>query len=78
MQAAEPHKHYDAMKTLLIVVHSMTDGTRQMADAALAGAAREPEVRTRLLRAPQAGPAEVLAADGYMPQPRKRSPVSPG
>jgi multimeric flavodoxin WrbA len=54
------------MKTLLIVYHSMTGGTRQMAEAAAAGAATEPEVLTRLLRATEAGPAEMLAADGYI------------
>jgi multimeric flavodoxin WrbA len=54
------------MKTLLIVMHTITGGTRQMAEAALAGAAREPEVRTRLLRAPQAGPADMVAADGFL------------
>ena len=53
-------------KTLLIVFHSMTGGTRQMAEAAAGGAAREPSVATRLLRAPDAGPADVLAADGFI------------
>ena len=52
------------MKTLLIVWHSMTGGTRQMAEAAARGAAGE--VRVRLLRAPEAGPEDVLAADGYL------------
>ena len=55
------------MKTLLIVFHSMTGGTRQMAEAAARGAAEvEPGVRVRLLRAPEAGPADVLGADGYL------------
>ena len=54
------------MKTLLIVMHSLTGGTRQMAEAAAAGAAREAEVHTRLLRAENAGPADVLAADGFI------------
>lgn len=54
------------MKTLLVVYHSNTGGTRQMAEAAAAGAARESLVRTRLLRAPEAGPADVLEADGYI------------
>jgi len=54
------------MKTLLIVYHSMTGGTRQMAEAAAAGAATEPEVRARLLQAAEAGPADLLAADGYI------------
>jgi multimeric flavodoxin WrbA len=55
------------MKTLLIVYHSMTGGTRQMAEAAAAGARAEAAgVRTMLLHAAQAGPAEVLGADGYL------------
>lgn len=55
------------MKTLLIVYHSMTDGTRQMAAAAAAGAGREAAtVQARLLHASQAGPADVLGADAYL------------
>jgi multimeric flavodoxin WrbA len=54
-------------KTLLIVYHSMTDGTRQMAEAARAGAlSADAQVQVRLLPAPQAGPADVLAADGFI------------
>ncbi len=54
------------MRTLLIVFHSATGGTRQMAEAAAAGASGEAEVRTRLLRADQAQPSDVLEADGYV------------
>jgi multimeric flavodoxin WrbA len=54
------------MKTMLIVYHSMTGGTKQMADAAAAGARTEPELTLSLLRAAEAGPADVLAADGYL------------
>jgi multimeric flavodoxin WrbA len=54
------------MKTLLIVFHSMTGGTRQMAEAAARGATSEPGVRVRLLPAPDAEAADVLAADGYI------------
>ncbi len=54
------------MKTLLIVFHSMTGGTRQMAEAAARGAASEPGVRVRLMHASDAQPADVLAADGYL------------
>lgn len=54
------------MRTLLIVYHSMTGGTRQMAEAAARGAASEPGARARLLAAPDARPADVLAADGYI------------
>ena len=55
-----------AAKTLLIVYHSLTGGTRQMAEAARAGAASEAGCVVRLLHAAQAGPADVLAADGYV------------
>jgi multimeric flavodoxin WrbA len=54
------------MKTLLIVFHSMTGGTLLMADAAADGAASEPEIRVRLLRAQDVSPADVLEADGYL------------
>ena len=54
------------MKTLLIVYHSMTGGTRQMAQAAALGAADEGSVDTRVLRAAKAGPDDVLQADGYI------------
>ena len=54
------------MKTLLIVYHSLTGGTLQMAQAAAAGAATEAAVHTRLLHAPAAGADDVLAADGYI------------
>jgi len=54
------------MKTLLIVYHSMTGGTRQMAEAAAAGARREPELQISLLRAAEASAAEVLEASGYV------------
>jgi len=53
-------------RVLLIVYHSLTGGTRQMADAAAAGAACESDVAVRLLHAAQAGPADVLAAQGYL------------
>jgi multimeric flavodoxin WrbA len=53
-------------KTLLIVYHSMTGGTAQMAQAAAEGAGDEAGVQVRLLRAPQAQPDDVLAADGYL------------
>ena len=55
-----------ARKTLLIVYHSLTDGTRQMAEAARAGAAADEGCTVRLLPAAQAGPQDVLAADGYL------------
>ena len=54
------------MKTLLIVWHSMTGGSAQMAQAAADGARGEADVAVRLLAAPQAGPDDMLAADGYL------------
>ena len=64
------------MKRLLIVYQSMTGGTRQIAQAAAdaaiaaardaAGEGRAEAVDVRLLTAAAAGPADVLAADGYL------------
>ena len=54
------------MKTLLIVYHSMTGGTLQMAQAAAAGARSEPGMRVSLLRAAEAGAEEVIGASGYV------------
>ncbi len=54
-------------KTLLIVHHSMTGGTLQMAQAAAAAAAQaEPMLAVRLLAAANAQPADVLAAQAYL------------
>src|ERR1700678_731878 len=55
-----------AMKTLLIVYHSMTGGTLQMAQAAAAGGRSEPDLRVSLLRAGDAQAADVLEACGYI------------
>jgi multimeric flavodoxin WrbA len=54
------------VKTLLVVWHSMTGGTEQMARAAADAAADEAGVSVVLKRAVDAGPADVLAADGYL------------
>jgi multimeric flavodoxin WrbA len=54
------------MKTLLIVYHSLTGGTQQMAEAAASAASLEPEVTVRLLPAAAAEASDVLAADGYL------------
>jgi multimeric flavodoxin WrbA len=54
------------VKTLLIVYHSMTGGTRQMAEAAAAGARTEPALRVSLLPAALADAAQVLEASGYL------------
>ncbi|WP_424943809.1 flavodoxin family protein [Aliiroseovarius crassostreae] len=52
------------MPKLLIVYHSRTGGSHQMAKAA-ARAAQE-EIETLLLPADQAGPEHILDADGYV------------
>ena len=54
------------MKGLLIVYHSVTGGTLQMAQAAAAGAQREVGVLVRLEAAAAAGPEALLEADGYL------------
>jgi multimeric flavodoxin WrbA len=54
------------MKTLLIVYHSMTGGTLQMAQAAAAGARLEAGVAVLLRQAAEARAEDVLAADGYI------------
>jgi multimeric flavodoxin WrbA len=54
------------MKQLLIVYHSMTGGTLQMARAAAAGAARSPEIRVSLKAAGNADARDVLEASGYL------------
>jgi NAD(P)H-dependent FMN reductase len=54
------------MKKLLIVYHSRTGGALQMAQAAAAGARREPEVSVRLESATAAEPAALIEADGYL------------
>jgi multimeric flavodoxin WrbA len=54
------------MKTLLVIYHSMTGGTLQMAHAAAAGARDEPGIVVSLLRAAEARAEHVLGADGYV------------
>ncbi|HME41354.1 MAG TPA: NAD(P)H-dependent oxidoreductase [Steroidobacteraceae bacterium] len=54
------------MKTLLIVYHSMTGGTAQMARAAASGAGAEPALQVSLLRAADAQAADVLNAAGFI------------
>ncbi|HXC21797.1 MAG TPA: NAD(P)H-dependent oxidoreductase, partial [Steroidobacteraceae bacterium] len=54
------------MKTLLIVYHSMTGGTLQMAHAAAAGARGGEGLLVSLMRAADAQAADVLEADGYI------------
>lgn len=54
------------MRTLLIVYHSMTGGTVQMAHAAAAGARAETGIEVSLLRSADAQAGDVLEADGYI------------
>jgi multimeric flavodoxin WrbA len=59
---AVPH----AIKTLLVVHHTMTGGTAQMVAAAAKGARREPGVNVVVRQAFRASAEEVLPADGYL------------
>ncbi len=52
------------MARLLIVYHSKTGGSRQMAEAAYSAASEE--VTTTLKTAEEAGPQDLLQADGYI------------
>ena len=61
-----PRPDVDPTKTLLIVYHSMTGGTRQMVEATARGAASSQTVRVHLLPAPAAQAADLLEADGYI------------
>jgi multimeric flavodoxin WrbA len=54
------------LKTLLIVHHTMTGGTLQMANAAAGGAASQSTARVRSIRAVDAAADDVLSADGFM------------
>jgi len=54
------------VKRLLIVYWSRTGAAQQMAEAARRGAAAETQVETRLLTADEAGPDDLLSADGYL------------
>jgi multimeric flavodoxin WrbA len=55
-----------ARKTLLLVYHSWTGATEQMIRALARGATCEPDLQVRLLRATEAGPDDLLTADGYV------------
>jgi multimeric flavodoxin WrbA len=54
------------MKRVLIVYHSMTGGTVQMAHAAAAGARAEEGVVVNLMRCADAQSDDVLRADGFI------------
>jgi multimeric flavodoxin WrbA len=60
------HAAGTAMKTVLIVYHSMTGGTLQMAQAAASGARSEPTLQVLLLRAADVQAADVLNASGFI------------
>ena len=51
---------------LLIVYHSLTGGSRQMAQAAAEGALAEAEIEVVLLHASQADAQQLLSAQGYL------------
>ena len=53
-------------RTLLVVYHTMTGGSQQMAEATAAGARSEAALQVRLLRATDAGADDLLGADGYV------------
>jgi len=53
------------MRILLIVYHTMTGGSRQIAEAAQRGAS-EHEVDVRLIQARDANADDLLGADGYV------------
>jgi multimeric flavodoxin WrbA len=54
------------MNKVLIVFHSKTGGTYQMAEAAAKGAASEPGVEVNFIHAAEAGPNELFECDGYI------------
>ena len=54
------------MKRLAIIWHSMTGGSKALAEAAAAGAAGTNEVETETLHADAASPQTLLDADGYI------------
>ena len=54
------------MASILIVYHTRTGGSLQMAEAAHRGAAEEPAVDVRLSPADDTGAHDVLRADGYI------------
>jgi multimeric flavodoxin WrbA len=55
------------MKRLLIVYHTLTGGTRQMAQAAATGARQAAsDIAVRVETAMATGPAELIGSDGYL------------
>ena len=60
------HAILGPMKTVLVVYHSMTGGTRQMVDALTAGMALEQAIVVNLRHAATAAPGDVIEAAGYV------------
>jgi multimeric flavodoxin WrbA len=56
----------ESTKRLLIVYHSMTGGTQQMAHAAAGGAREAHGIEVVVQRAEETQPHDVTAADGYV------------
>jgi multimeric flavodoxin WrbA len=54
------------IKQLLIIFHSITGGSEQIARAVAQGARKEPEIEVILLQAQQVQPEHLLAASGYI------------
>jgi len=54
------------MKKLLVVFHTMTGGTGQMAQAAADGAGPEQDIQVHLIHASKAGATDVLESDGFI------------
>jgi multimeric flavodoxin WrbA len=54
------------MARLLIIYHSLTGGTLQMADAALAGAQQAADIDVCLQKASDTEASDLLEADGYI------------
>jgi len=63
---AAGRRRYPGMKTLLIVYHSMTGGTLQLAQSAAAGARSQGTVAVNLLAAAETRVEHVLDAHGYL------------
>jgi NAD(P)H-dependent FMN reductase len=62
----QEHGHGNVKKQLLIVWHSVTGGSRQMAQAAAEAAQGEAGVAVRVRQADAAEPGDLLDADGYL------------
>src|SRR3954453_11957353 len=60
------HETKAFMKELLVVYHSRTGGTAQMAQAAADGAATAGSIAVQSRTAPQTEPEHLLAADAYI------------